>query len=95
MVLSKAVTNIQISIVNTLFVSGYVVPLEDYDQSISEAACTSQWGSSDQCKQSQYLQWQGRSNEFESGEAASGNLFVFHGSKNYWSSSVTCMLTLV
>jgi len=26
---------------------------------------------------------QGRSNEFESGEATSGNLFVFHGSENY------------
>jgi len=25
---------------------------------------------------------QGRSNEFESGEATSGNLFVFHGSEN-------------
>ena len=32
---------------------------------------------------------QGRSSEFESGEATSGNLFVFHGSENYLSSSVS------
>jgi len=37
---------------------------------------------------------QGRSNEFESGEATSGNLVVFHGSKNYLLSSVTCMLAI-
>ena len=28
------------------------------------------------------IMFQGRSNEFESGEATSGNLFVFHGSEN-------------
>ena len=32
---------------------------------------------------------QGRSNEFESGEATSGNLFVFHGSENFLSSSIS------
>jgi len=32
--------------------------------------------------------YQGRS-EFGSGEATSGNLFVFHGSENYLSSSIS------